>query len=149
RRAVKARQLPVVVQFSNPWRKANCSLAQRSASQYQRNRHSTATTSPPRNGAMACKKAYPVAGFGLRRDRDCARRVTRRHPFFLLFLQTILNRSRRLHVVARRWRRVAGEPDHEQVADALVEEDFGRHPRVGAADDDGEGVCPSAAPQRL
>ena len=33
---------------------------------------------------------------------------------------------------------VAGDADHEQVAEALVEDDLGGHPRVGAAEDDGE-----------
>ena len=33
---------------------------------------------------------------------------------------------------------VPGHPDHEQVAETLVEDDLGRHPRVGAPEDDGK-----------
>ena len=45
---------------------------------------------------------------------------------------------------------VAGDADHEQVAQPLVEDDLGRHARVGAAQDDGEGLLPGnqrAAPR--
>ena len=35
---------------------------------------------------------------------------------------------------------VAGHPDHEEVAEALVEDDLGGHPRVGTAEDDRERV---------
>ncbi len=35
---------------------------------------------------------------------------------------------------------VAGHPDHEQVAEALVKDDLGGHPGIGAAEDDREGV---------
>ena len=38
----------------------------------------------------------------------------------------------------RRGDDVAGDADDEQVAEALVEHDFGGHPRVGAAEDDRE-----------
>ncbi len=35
---------------------------------------------------------------------------------------------------------VAGHPDHKDIADALVEDDFRRHPGVGAGEDCGQGV---------
>ena len=35
---------------------------------------------------------------------------------------------------------VAGDPDDEQVAEILVEHDLDRHARVGAAEDDREGL---------
>ena len=35
---------------------------------------------------------------------------------------------------------MAGRADHEGVAEAQVEDDFGRQPGVGAAEDDGERV---------
>ena len=37
---------------------------------------------------------------------------------------------------------VAGDADHEQVAEALVEDDLGGHARVRAAEDDGERLLP-------
>ncbi len=33
---------------------------------------------------------------------------------------------------------VAGDADHEQIAEALIEDELGRHARVGAAEDDRE-----------
>ena len=39
-----------------------------------------------------------------------------------------------------RGRDVAGHPDHKDIADALVEDDFRRHPGVGAGEDRGQGV---------
>jgi hypothetical protein len=35
---------------------------------------------------------------------------------------------------------VSGHPDDEQVAQALVEDDLGRHARIGAPQDDREGL---------
>jgi hypothetical protein len=35
---------------------------------------------------------------------------------------------------------ISRNPDHEQVTQALVEHQFSRHPRIGAAQQDGEGV---------
>ena len=44
---------------------------------------------------------------------------------------------------------VAGDADHEQIAQALVEHDLGRDPRVGAAEDDGDrALAPPRAPPR-
>jgi hypothetical protein len=39
----------------------------------------------------------------------------------------------------RRRNDVAGNPDHEQVAETLVENNFSRHPRIGATDNNGKG----------
>ena len=39
-----------------------------------------------------------------------------------------------------RGRDVAGHPDHEDIADALVEDDFRRRPGVGTGEDRGQGV---------
>ena len=39
-----------------------------------------------------------------------------------------------------RGRDVAGHPDHKNIADALIEDDFRRHPGVGAGEDRGQGV---------
>ena len=47
-----------------------------------------------------------------------------------------------LHGGARAADDVARHADHEQVADPLVEDQLGCHPRVGAADDDGERRLP-------
>ena len=43
---------------------------------------------------------------------------------------------------------VAGDADDEQVAQALVEDDLGRHARVGAAEDDRERLLPGGEPRR-
>ena len=56
--------------------KGIASSSQRSASQYQANMHSTPTTRPARNGAIAFRKASGLAGQiafedGGRRDRGC------------------------------------------------------------------------------
>jgi hypothetical protein len=46
---------------------------------------------------------------------------------------------RELHAADLRWSDdVAGDADHEQVAEPLVEDELGGHPRVGAAEDDRE-----------
>ena len=37
---------------------------------------------------------------------------------------------------------VAGDADDEEIAKALIEDDLGRHARVGTAEDDGEGRLP-------
>ena len=38
----------------------------------------------------------------------------------------------------RRCDDVAGNADHEQIAETLIEDDFGRHARIGTAEDDRE-----------
>ena len=43
---------------------------------------------------------------------------------------------------------VPGHADDEQVAQALVEDDLRRHPRVGASEDDGDGSWPVASSLR-
>ena len=37
---------------------------------------------------------------------------------------------------------VAGDPDHKEIAESLVEDDLGRDPGIGAAEDDGEWLLP-------
>src|SRR6185503_5165253 len=41
---------------------------------------------------------------------------------------------------------IAGDANHEQVAEPLVEDDLRLHPRVGAAEDDGERLLRRAEP---
>jgi hypothetical protein len=42
----------------------------------------------------------------------------------------------------RRGDDIPGDANHEQIADALIKDDLGRHTGVGAAEHDGEGLLP-------
>jgi hypothetical protein len=46
---------------------------------------------------------------------------------------------RELHAAYQRWRHnVSGNPNNKEVAQSLVEDDFCRHPRISATENDGK-----------